>query len=131
LHHKDEIMDEILKNLSKDSDGMMTYEYIANNVSTCSDILPELIENMKRVDHSGQFVASTARFLAAIDKEHFSTAIAALIESAIEKDRELRYLGSLLKGIWGADYETRANELRESDDNFRRIYKRIYSTSVI
>lgn len=124
-------MDQILKNLSKDSDGMLTYEYIANNVSTCSEILPELVENMRRVDTTGQFVASTARFLAAIDKEHFSSAINRLIESAIEKDRELRYLGSLLKGIWGADYESRADELRETDDNFRRIYKRIYSSSII
>lgn len=131
MHDKDEIMDQILKNLSKDSDGMLTYEYIANNVSTCSEILPELVENMRRVDTTGQFVASTARFLAAIDKEHFSSAINRLIESAIEKDRELRYLGSLLKGIWGADYESRADELRETDDNFRRIYKRIYSSSII
>lgn len=131
MHDKDVIMDQILKNISKDSDGMLTYEYIVNNVGTCSEILPELVDNMRRVDTTGQFVASTARFLAAIDKEYFSSAINTLIEAAIEKDRELRYLGSLLKGIWGADYESRANELRESDDNFRRIYKRIYSSSVI
>lgn len=128
---KGKIMNDILKNLSKDEDGMLTYEYIANNVSDCSEIMPELIENMRRVDSTGQFVASTARFLAAIDKDHFSSAIDSLIEAAIEKDREHRYLGSLLKGIWGADYENKADILRETDDNFRRIYKRIYPTSVI
>ena len=124
-------MEEILRNLSKDTDGMLTYEYIANNVSTCSQIMPALIDNMRRANSTGQFVASTARFLAAVDREHFSSAIDELIEVAIEKDREHRYLGSLLKGIWGADYESRVNELRENDDNFRRIYKRLYSNSVI
>ena len=124
-------MEEILRNLCKDTDGMLTYEYIANNVSTCSQIMPALIDNMRRADSTGQVVASTAMFLAAVDREHFSSAIDELIEVAIEKDREHRYLGSLLKGIWGADYESRVNELRENDDNFRRIYKRLYSNSVI
>lgn len=123
-------MNEVIKNLSKDTDGMLTYEYIANNVGECDEIMVDLIENMKRVDTSGQFVASTARFLAAIDINRFRPFIDMLIEVAIDKDRERRYLGSLLKGIWGEDFQDHVEELREKDDNFRRIYKRIFPTGI-
>lgn len=119
-------MNQLDKNLENDPDGMTTYEYIVNNVETCASMLPELIENLNRVDRSGQFLASTARFLNAIDKETFAPYLSPLIEGAISKDRERRYIGSLLEAIWGADYKERAAELRLSDDNFRRIYKRIY-----
>lgn len=120
------MMNQILKNLENDPDGMATYEYIVNNFETCADVMPELIENLKKVDISGQFLASSARFLAAVDKATFSPWIPTLIEGAIAKDRERRYIGSLLEAIWGTDYKERVEELRESDDNFRRIYKRIY-----
>ena len=37
-------MDEdILKKLKKDEDGLSTYEYIANNIGNCDDIMPQLI----------------------------------------------------------------------------------------
>ena len=124
------MMNELMKNLSKDTDGMLTYEYIVNNIGECDDVMVDLIANMKRVDCSGQFVASTARYLAAIDREHFSLYISMLIEAVIEKDRERKYISSLLKGIWGDDYMERADELRESDDNFRRIYKRLYPSGM-
>lgn len=119
-------MNQILKNLEKDEDGMATYEYIANNFETCADLMPDLIENLLRVDMTGQFLASSARFLNAVDKETYSPYLPALIEGAISKDRERRYIGSLLKTIWGDDYMERADELRANDDNFRRIFKRIY-----
>lgn len=119
-------MVSLLKNLENDPDGMATYEYIVNNVDTVSEVMPDLIENLKRVDRSGQFLASTARFLNAIDPEAFSPWLSPLIEAAIGKDRERRYIGSLLEAIWGPDYKERASELMDSDDNFRRIYKRIY-----
>lgn len=124
------LMDETIKYLCKDSDGMLTYEYIANHIGDCDNIMEDLIENMKRADSTGQFVASTARFLAAVDASRFRKYIDMLIEATIDKDRERRYLGSLLKGIWGEDFQERANELRETDDNFRRIYKRIYPTGM-
>ncbi len=124
-------MSETLKNLSEDKDGMATYDYIVNNVDTCLDTMPELIENLKRVDVSGQFLASTARFLCAVDREKFSEWLTPLIEGAIEKDRERRYIGSLLQAIWGKDYMEKADELKETDDNFRRIYKRIYPANGI
>ncbi|MCM1489980.1 MAG: hypothetical protein NC095_04050 [Muribaculum sp.] len=122
-------MNDTLKNLNGDKDGMATYDYIVNNVDTCLESMPELIENLKRVDISGQFLASTARFLSAIDREKFSSCLTPLIEGAIEKDRERRYIGSLLQAIWGNDYMERAEELKSQDDNFRRIYKRIYPVS--
>lgn len=119
-------MSETLKNLAGDTDGMATYDYIVNNVDTCLSSMPELIENLRRVDISGQFLASTARFLSAVDSEKFADCLTPLIEGAIEKDRERRYIGSLLEAIWGKDYMERAETLKAEDDNFRRIYKRIY-----
>ena len=119
-------MSEILKNLNGDQDGMATYDYIVNNVDSCLESMPELIANLRRADISGQFMASTARFLCAVDREKFSEWIQPLVEGAIEKDRERRYIGSLLQAIWGSDYKERAEELKASDDTFRRIYKRVY-----
>ncbi len=119
-------MNQIEKILENDTDGMPVYEYIVNNVDNCSEDLPALIEKLKKVDRSGQFLSSTARFLNAVDSDAFAPFLPSLIEGAIEKDRERRYIGSLLQAIWGKDYMERASELRLSDDNFRRIYKRIY-----
>ncbi len=119
-------MNQILKQLENDTDGMLTYEYIANNFENCEELMSELVDNLIRVDHSGQFLASSARYLAAVDRDKFSPWLPSLIEAAIAKDRERRYIGSLLESIWGSDYRERAEELRASDDNFRRIYKRIY-----
>ena len=108
---------------------MAIYEYIVNNVETCRDRLDSLILELKQNDHTGQFLASSARFLAAVDKEAFGEYIPILIEAAIERDRERRYIGEL-KAIWGPDYRECADELRESDDVFRRLYKRVYPTGV-
>lgn len=105
---------------------MATYEYIVNNVETCDDEMDSLVENLRRVDLTGQFLASTARFLAAIDREKFERWLTPLIEGAIEKDRERRYIPSLLEAIWGADYKEEADKLRATDDVFRRLYKRVY-----
>lgn len=123
-------MDNFIKNLEKDTDGMMTYEYIVNNVGSCCDKMDQLIENLKRVDTSGQFMASSARFLNSIDPDAFSEWIPVLVEGAIAKDRERRYIGSLLEAIWGSDYKENASELMKTDDNFRRIYKRIYPEKI-
>lgn len=118
---------EELKKLANDNDGLATYEYIVNNVYDCMDHMDFLTENLKRTDTSGQFLASTARYLSAIDKDAFSQYIPQLIEGAIYKDRERKYIGSLLEAIWGEDYQERAEELKKQDDNFRRIYKRIFA----
>lgn len=126
------IMDQDLKKqLSQDQDGLLTYEYIANHIGHCDEIMGELVDNMILVDSTGQFVVSAARYLYAIDNERYSAPISHLIAAAIEKDRERRYLPDLITTIWGADYQSRAAELSAADDNFRRIYKRITPTGSI
>lgn len=110
--------------------GMEIYEYIVNNVTDCRRDLDNLIMEMKRVDSSGQFLASTARFLAAVDKEAFAEFLPTLIEAAIEKDRERRYIGQLLEAIWGKDYKDNADTLSATDDVFRRLYKRVFPTGI-
>lgn len=106
--------EELKKKLSKDTDGLLTYEYIANHIGECDDIIGQLVDNMISVDPNGQFTVSAARYLAAIDK-----------------DRERRYIGDLLQSIWGEDYAARAAELSATDNNFRRIYKRLFPASAI
>lgn len=48
-----------------------------------------------------------------------------LVVASIEKDREHRYLPALIESLYGADYAERAAELSATDNNFRRIYKRL------
>ena len=125
--HKLHAMNEDLKKkLSRDSNGLLTYEYIDNNIDNVDEIMPELVQNMINVDSTGQFVASTARYLHAIDAEKYADSIDTLVKAAIDKDRERCYLPDLIAALWGADYKEHAEELSASDDNFRRIYKRLY-----
>lgn len=121
--------EEILKKLRKDEDGLATYEYIANNIGNCDDIMPKLVENIIQVDRNGQFVVSTARYLHAIDKDKYAESIDTLIKAAIVRDREHKYIPDLLSSIWGADYAERVEELNK-DDNFRRIYKRVFPKGI-
>ncbi|MDE5634735.1 MAG: hypothetical protein K2I52_00335 [Muribaculaceae bacterium] len=116
---------EIQKHLAADPDGLLTYEYIANHIDTCAEYIDMLVDNMIKVDLTGQFIVSAARYLTAIDAEGFRHAIDRLVASAIEKDRERRYLPDLLESIYGANYAERADILRATDDNFRRIEKRL------
>ena len=115
-----------LKSLAKDCDGMATYDYLVNHVPDCIADMDTITENLLRADSTGQFLASSARFLSSVDKARFSPWIGRLIEGAIEKDRERRYIWSLLEAVWGSDYKEKAESLKKEDDNFRRIYKRIY-----
>lgn len=107
--------------------GMDAYDFIVNNVSEIGPYLCTLIDTLDTLDSNGQFLASSARFLSSVDRSSFEEPICRLVELAIKKDRERKYIGSLLKSIWGEDYALRTEELKASDDNFRRIYKRIYS----
>lgn len=122
--------EEIKKRLAADPDGLITYEFIANNIDSIDPVLPELVDNMISVDACGQFCVSAARYLNAIDAEKHAPAVSRLIAAAIDKDRERAYIGQLLPDIWGADYAERVDELNSSDNNFRRIYKRIYPTGI-
>ncbi len=121
--------EDIKKELAKDPDGLLTYEYIANHINSIDDTIDDLVDNMITVDLSGQFIVSAARYLHAIDPEKYAPQVSALIASAIEKDRERRYIGDLLS-LWGEDYAERADTLSATDDNFRRIYKRLYPTGI-
>lgn len=125
-------MIEIPSTLRQDPDGLLTYEYIANHIGECGpDELDALIENMVIVDRSGQFLASAARYLHAIDPETFSNGIRRLVAATIDRDREHKYLSDLVLGLYGEDYASRAEQLCACDDNFRRIYKRLFPTNVI
>lgn len=109
---------------------MAIYDYVVNNAEQGLDRMPELVERLKEVDANGQFLASTVRYLYAIDRERYRDVIPQLLEAAISRDKERRYIGSLLEAIWGKGYEERADMLRETDDCFRKIYKRIYERTV-
>ena len=123
------IEEQAKKKIEADSNGLLTYSYIANNIDSCEEDMDFLVANMIKVDMTGQYVASAARYLYAIDPEQYKSYISTLIASVIEKDREHCYLPSLIQGIWGDDYLQRAEELK-SDDNFRRIYKRLYAVGI-
>jgi hypothetical protein len=118
------------KNLAKDPDGLLTYEYIANHIDSCLPDMDYLVDNMIAVDRNGQFTASAARYLSAIDASTYAPFVSRLIAATIEKDREHRYLADLIQGIWGPDYAANAATLSATDDNFRRIYKRLYPTGI-
>lgn len=117
-----------VKETDNNSVGMELYDRLVNNLTSIEADLPSLIERLAQVDDTGQFLCSSARFLGAMDREHYAPFINILVEKAIGKDRERRYIGSLLKALWGDDFMQRADKLREQDDNFRRIYKRVYKT---
>lgn len=117
---------EDVKRLKGDPDGLLTYEYLANNIETCDEDLDALAENLARVDLNGQFTASAAKYLNAINKEKYAQQISGLVAATIDKDREHRYLSDLLSSLYGKDCMEHARELSASDNNFRRIYKRLY-----
>lgn len=117
------------KKIDKDVDGITTYEYIANHIMGINaEDLTFLIDNIIRVDKTGQFCVSTARYLHAIDNEKYHDQINTLVARAILVDREHKYICDLLASFWGEDYKEHVAELNAKDDNFRRIYKRVYGT---
>lgn len=121
-----------LKILRRDTDGLLSYEFLANHIGDCdTETLEAVIDNMERVDLTGQFMASAARYLHAIDAEGFAPAVRRLVAATIDKDREHAYLPLLLQSLYGDDYHDNAQALCSTDDNFRRIYKRLFPTSVI
>lgn len=115
--------------LASDPDGLICYEYLANNIDNCDGDIDTIIDNLSRADINGQFSASAARYLHAIDSEKYAGPVARLVEVAIERDREHRYLAGILQSLYGSDYESRAEELNAADNNFRRIYKRLFPSS--
>ena len=80
------------KELARDTDGLLTYEYLANHIDDCDRDLSGLVDNMIAVDSTGQFIVSAARYLAAIDLERYRRHIDRLVATAIERDHERRYI---------------------------------------
>lgn len=113
-----------IKELENDAEGLAIYEYIANNIDCSEDDMNFLVLNLLRADSTGQFMVSAACYLHAVDAERFRNLIDRLVSGAITADRERRYIGELLTGLYGENYRERVDELNASDDNFRRIYKR-------
>lgn len=122
--------DELKRKLDSDENGLLTYEYIANHMGAVDDIMGDLVRHIIGVDRTGQFVVSTARYLHAIDAERYASCIDELVKAAIAKDRDRVYLADLVASIWGKDYKENAAALVEKDDNFRRIYKRLYPVGI-
>ncbi len=109
-----------------ENEGLTIYDHIVNSEKDAPEVLPELVEKLADVDDSGQYLCSSARYLHAVDCDRYSSIVNRLVGLAIERDRERKYIGSLLKALWGENYMEHAEELRQRDDNFRRIFKRIY-----
>lgn len=120
----------IKKILETDTNGLLTYEYIANNMGNIDEDMSTLVDNMILKDRTGQFVVSTARYLNAIDREKYAESIDLLVKAAIARDRDHVYLAYLASSLWGSDYKEHAAELSAKDDNFRRIYKRLYPVGI-
>lgn len=114
------------------ADGLACYECLANNIASLTpDQIRTVADTMRRVDLNGQFMASAARYLHATDPAAHAEAVKMLVEGVIDKDREHRYLGALMSAIYGEDFESRAAELATTDNNFRRMYKRLFPTSIL
>jgi hypothetical protein len=125
------IMDNLDTTFPSGADGLSSYEYLVNNINASAEEINRAVNQIITVDKSGQFSASAARFLAAIDHENFASQIDLLLKATIEKDRDQVYLSDLLSAVWGPDYTMHADELRDKDDNFRRIYKRVHPSGII
>ena len=54
---------DLKKILSSDTDGLLTYEYIANHMGTCDDDMPALADNIIGCRLTGQITVSAARYL--------------------------------------------------------------------
>ena len=119
------------KQLAADTDGLKAYEYIANHIDGDIEDIDLAITHMEKSDLTGQFLASASRYLHAIDADKFAPQIERLVAATIERDREHKYLADVLQGVYGPDYRLRAPELIASDNNFRRIYKRLYPAAPI
>ena len=57
------------KQVSLEQQGLEIYQYIVDHCEQDTDQLSELIGKLRSVDTSGQFLASTARYLSALDRE--------------------------------------------------------------
>lgn len=120
-----------IKTLESDTDGLKTYEYLVNNIDNPDIDIDTVITRLCELDLNGQFMASASRYLFAIDPVRFEQQIRLLVSLTIDRDRDRAYIGDLITSLYGTDYREHAAELSSTDNNFRRMYKRLYPTSVI
>lgn len=112
--------------INADSNGLLAYDYVINNLDLLDqEQLNELTHSLVEKDKSGQASVSLAKYLKSTGID-YEEVIDLLIKNAIEKDREHKYIVELLSACWGDDYKEHVAELNSSDNNFRRIYKRVY-----
>lgn len=112
--------------LDKEKTGIEIYDYLVNNLPDCIEEMDTIVDTLLEKDSTGKYLASSARFLAGVDMKKYERWICRLTEGAIDRDKERRYIWSLLQAIWGPDYQERISELEATDNNFRRIYKRVF-----
>lgn len=62
---------DLKKILNSDTDGLLTYEYIANHMGSCDEDMPVLADNIIRVDMTGQITVSAALYLHATGAEKY------------------------------------------------------------
>lgn len=115
----------------RDNDGLLIYEFIANNIGECDADLPALADSLCIVDRTGQFTASAARFLHAVNADAYAEPIRALVAATIDRDRERRYIGDLMESIYGPLDGKDISALSAADNNFRRMYKRLYADTAM
>ena len=60
---------DLKKILNSDTNGLLTYEYIANHMGSCDEDMPVLTDNIIRVDMTGQITVSAALYLHATGAE--------------------------------------------------------------
>lgn len=112
--------------MEQPDNAMGVYEEIVNAESASPEELPALVDRLAICDESGQFLCSGARYLHALNSTGYAPYVDRMVDAAIDRDREHKYIAQLLPALWGEDFMQRADKLRISDNNFRRIFKRIY-----
>ena len=106
--------------------GLQIYEYLVNHLEELSDRdIVKVTERLSETDLSGQYLASASRYLNAVDCTRYASAVEQMVGAVIDRDREHKYLPELVIALYGSDYEDRATELIATDNNFRRLYKRL------
>ena len=75
---------DLKKILNSDTDGLLTYEYIANHMGSCDEDMPVLADNIIRVDMTGQITVSAALYLHATGAEKLLTSSSRLLCRKIE-----------------------------------------------
>lgn len=120
------MLEKEIKELEKDIDGLRTYEFLVNNLESLdNEQLTAIVDRLATVDHSGQYLASGVRYMNGVDKVKYSDHIKRMTALTIDRDREHKFIGDLILNLYGANYYDRTTEFA-NDDNFRRMYKRLY-----